>query len=43
MKILIFTFVWVGLCLLIGGRVIPSMNDDYEYPDTYCSTGGNHC
>lgn len=43
MKELIFIIIWIGVCLLIGGTIIPHMNDNVDTVDPYCSTGGLSC
>lgn len=43
MKEIIFISLWVLFCLLIGGTVIPHLNDEVETQDQYCSTGALSC
>ena len=43
MKEIIFITIWIGVCLLIGGKVVPDLNNNVDYQDQYCSTGGLSC
>lgn len=43
MKEITFILIWIGVCLAIGGKVLPDYNDNVDYQDQYCSTGGLTC